>query len=65
VAARRTLRAVFAEDAVSISGDAIALAALALNQITGSSIPQGAGAVLISVVIIRVSLRLIKRSHTF
>jgi hypothetical protein len=56
---------VFAEDAVSISGDAIALAALALNQITGSSIPQGAGAVLISVVIIRVSLRLIKRSHTF
>src|ERR1700691_2470558 len=32
-----TLRAIFLEDAVSVSGDVIALAALALNQITGSS----------------------------
>jgi cation diffusion facilitator family transporter len=36
-----TLRAVFAEDAVSVSGDVIAFAALALNQVTGSSIWQG------------------------
>ena len=36
-----TLRAVFLEDAVSVSGDVITLAALALNQITGSSIPRG------------------------
>ena len=40
-----TLRAVFLEDAVSVSGDVITLAALALNQITGSSIPQGIAAV--------------------
>jgi cation diffusion facilitator family transporter len=60
-----TLRAVFLEDAVSVSGDVIALAALALNQITGSSIPQGVAAVLIGLVLIRVGLRLIKRSHDF
>jgi cation diffusion facilitator family transporter len=60
-----SLRAVFAEDAVSVSGDVIAFAALALNQITGSSIPQGVAAVLIALVLIRVSLRLIQRSHDF
>lgn len=60
-----TLRAVFVEDAVSISGDLIALVALALNQMTGSSIPQGVAAVLIGLVLIRISLRLVKRSHDF
>ena len=60
-----TLRAVFVEDAVSVSGDVITLAALALNQITGSSIPQGVAAVLIGLVLIRTSLRLVKRSHDF
>jgi cation diffusion facilitator family transporter len=47
-----TLRAVFVEDAVSVSGDVITLAALALNQ-------------LIGLVLIRTSLRLGKRSHDF
>jgi divalent metal cation (Fe/Co/Zn/Cd) transporter len=60
-----TLRAVFVEDAVSVSGNVIALLALALNQITGSSIPQGVAAVLIALVLIRISLRLIQRSHDF
>ena len=60
-----SLRAVFVEDAVSVSGDVLAFAALALNQITGSSIYQGVAAVLIAVVMIRVSLRLISRSHDF
>ena len=60
-----TLRAVLTEDAVSVSGDVIALAAVALNQITGSSIPQGVAAVLIALVLIRISLRLIQRSHDF
>jgi cation diffusion facilitator family transporter len=60
-----SLRAVFLEDAVSIAGDVTAFAAVALNQITGSSIPQGVAAVLIALVIIRVSLRLIQRSHDF
>ena len=59
------LRAVFVEDAVSVSGDLIAFVALALNQLTGSSIPQGVAAVLIGVVLIRISLRLGKRSHDF
>jgi cation diffusion facilitator family transporter len=60
-----SLRAVFVEDAVSVSGDVLALAALALNQITGSSVPQGVAAVVIALVLIRVSLRLIQRSHDF
>ena len=60
-----SLRAVFVEDAVSVSGDVLAFAALALNQITGSSIPQGIAAVLIGLVLIRTSLRLGKRSHDF
>lgn len=60
-----SLRAVFLEDAVSIAGDVTAFAALALNQITGSSVPQGVAAVLIALVIIRVGLRLIQRSHDF
>jgi cation diffusion facilitator family transporter len=60
-----TLRTVFSADAVSVSGDVFALAALALNQITGSSIPQGVAAVLIALVMIRISLRLIQRSHDF
>jgi cation diffusion facilitator family transporter len=60
-----TLRAVFTEDAVSVSGDVIAFAGLALNQITGSSVPQGVAAVLIALLLIRTSLRLVKRSHDF
>ena len=65
VTSEPSLRAVFVEDAVSIGGDAAAFAALALNQITGSSIPQAVAAVLIALVIIGVSLRLIQRSHDF
>jgi cation diffusion facilitator family transporter len=60
-----TLRAVFLEDAVSVSGDVVTFAALALNQLTGSSVYQGVAAVLIGLVLIRVSLRLVKRSHDF
>src|SRR6476661_4379674 len=60
-----TLRAVFVEDAVSVSGNVITFAALALNQITGSSVPQGVAAVLIALVMIRISLRLIQRSHDY
>jgi len=60
-----SLRAVFVEDVVAISGDVIAFAGLGLNQITGSSIPQGVAAVLIGLLITRLSLRLIQRSHDF
>ena len=60
-----TQRAVFVVDAVSVLGNVIAFVALALNQVTGSSIPQGVAAVLIALILIRVSLRLIQRSHDF
>ena len=65
VTSESSLRAVFVEDAVSIAGDVVTFAALALNQLTGSSIPQGVAAVLIALVMIRASLRLIQRSHDF
>jgi cation diffusion facilitator family transporter len=65
VTSESSLRAVFVEDAVSVGGDVIALAGLALNQVTGSSVPQGAAAVLIALVMILVSLRLVRRSHDF
>ena len=50
---------------MSVAGDVLAFAALALNQVTGSSIYQGVAAVLIALVIIGVSLRLMSRSHDF
>lgn len=59
------LRAVFVEDAVSVSGDVIAFVALGLNQVTGSSVSQGVAAVVIGLVLVRISLRLVKRSHDF
>jgi cation diffusion facilitator family transporter len=59
------LRAVFVEDAVAIIGDVLAFAGLALNQITGSSIPQGVAAVLIALVLVRTSVLLIRRNHDF
>jgi cation diffusion facilitator family transporter len=60
-----SLRSVFNEDAVSIAGDVFALAGLGLSQITGSSIPQAIAAVLIALVLIRISLRLVRRNHDF
>jgi cation diffusion facilitator family transporter len=65
VTSEPSLRAVFLEDSVSVGGDVLACAALALNQLTGSSVPQGVAAVLIALLMIRVSLRLIQRSHDF
>jgi cation diffusion facilitator family transporter len=60
-----TLKAVLLEDPVSISGDVITFASLALNQVTGSSIYQGVAAVLIALVLIRISLQLVHRNHDF
>jgi cation diffusion facilitator family transporter len=59
-----TLRAVFSRMQCRYR-DLIAVVALALNQMTGSSVYQGVAAVLIALVLIRVSLRLIFRSHDF
>ena len=60
-----SLRGVFDEDAVSVAGDVFALIGLGLSQVTGSSIPQAIAAVLIALVLIRVSLRLVRRNHDF
>ncbi len=60
-----SLRTVFLQDAASVSGDLMAFAGLGLNQITGSSIPQGIVAVLIGLVLIRFGFRLVQRSHDF
>lgn len=60
-----SLRGVFNEDAVSVAGDLFAFAGLALSQITGSSLPQAVAAVLIALVLIRISLRLVRRNHDF
>jgi cation diffusion facilitator family transporter len=60
-----TLRTVLVSDVVSIAGDVITLAALALNQITGSSIPQGIAAVFIGLTLVGVGIRLVRRSHDF
>ena len=59
------LRAVFNEDAVSVAGDLLALAGLGLSQLIGSSRPQAVAAVLIAIVLIRISLRLVRRNHDF
>jgi cation diffusion facilitator family transporter len=60
-----SLRGVFDEDAVSVAGDVFALIGLGLSQVTGSSIPQAIAAVLIALVLIRISLRLVRRNHDF
>ena len=60
-----SLRGVFNEDAVSVLGDFLALIGLALSQITGSSVPQAIAAVLIALVLVRISLRLVRRNHDF
>jgi len=60
-----TLRGVFNEDIASILADGVALVALAVNQITGSSIAEGVAAVLIGATLIRVGLRLVQRNRDF
>jgi hypothetical protein len=60
-----TLRTVFLSDAVSFAADVITLAALALDQLTGSSVPQGVAVVLIGLALVGVGLRLVRRSHDF
>jgi len=60
-----SLRGVFNEDAVSVAGDIFALIGLGLSQVIGSSIPQAIAAVLIALVLVRISLRLVKRNHDF
>jgi hypothetical protein len=54
-----SLRGVFDEDAVSVAGDVFALIGMGLNKAIGSSIPRAIAAVLIALVLVRISLRLV------
>jgi len=58
-------RAVFAEDAAAVSGNVIAGAGLALEQLTGSSVPDAVAAVLIGLILTYVALELARSNGDF
>ncbi len=60
-----TVRAVFAEDAAAIAGDIIGFVAVGTHQATGSSVPEGIGAVLIGLLLIGVGWQLARRNRDF
>ncbi len=60
-----TLRAVFAEDSAALAGLLIAAASLAAQQLTGSSIPDAAGSIVIGVLLAVTALVLINRNRQF
>jgi divalent metal cation (Fe/Co/Zn/Cd) transporter len=59
------LRGVFNEDSVSIAGDIAAFVGLAVSQALGSSAPQSVAAIFVGLLLIRISLRLVRRNHDF
>ena len=60
-----TLRAVFAEDSAALAGLIIATAGLAAQQLTGSSVPDAAGSILIGLLLAAVAILLISRNLRF
>lgn len=58
-------RAVFAEDAVSVAGNVLAAAGIALHQLTGSAIPDAIAALLIGASLGVVALDLARRNRQF
>jgi cation diffusion facilitator family transporter len=60
-----TLRAVFVEDAAALGGLVIAAAGLLAHQLTGSSIPDAIGSILVGVLLAWVALLLINRNRRF
>jgi cation diffusion facilitator family transporter len=60
-----TLRAVFAEDTAALAGLAIATCGLAGHQVTGSSVPDAVGSILVGLLLAVVAFVLINRNRRF
>lgn len=60
-----TLRAVFAEDAAALLGLVIAAVGLGAHQLTGSSVPDAVGSILVGLLLAAVASYLIERNRAF
>jgi cation diffusion facilitator family transporter len=60
-----TLRAVFAEDAAALLGLVIAAIGLGAHEVTGSSVPDAAGSILVGLLLAAVASYLIDRNRAF
>lgn len=60
-----TLRAIFLEDAAALAGVLIAAVGLGLHELSGSSVPDAVGSILIGLLLAAVAIMLINRNRRF